>query len=146
MRKGGTDSRSCQDLLSVISEDQVSEDVTLFLGNTNPATRLLRTLRGKFVIHSIVDLLPPVELQEGGDVGLLVEGNFKRSLPVQGVQRKMVQQTDGEQSAQQPVDSRSASAVHNAISHAFDLPNLLLSIVLILLMGFRLTILHTVQA
>ena len=138
-------SRASKDLFCIVGDHQIGQDVTLLLSNTNPLPRLFRALRWKFVVDSIIDFLPPMKLKKRRDIWLLVEGNFNGSLPVQGFQSQMVKKADEKQSAEEPIDSRSTSAIQDAIDHAFDLANLLFSIILVLLVGLRLAIINTVH-
>ena len=132
-------------LLSIISQDEISQHITLIFCNANPGAGLLTAGGGETMVSLIKDRFPPVELEKGRDISLDSGCFFNGALATQRVRGHVIEKKDHKKETKEPAFGWSTSSIHNSITKPFDVPNLPFCKVLMLVMGFTLEILDFVE-
>ena len=135
----GTNLGMTEDLVRVFPEDLPGEGMTHMFGDADGvANTFLRFGGGKVAIFAkIVNFLPKIEAEKGADVGGDTSEHGKGNT-ANGVITHVVEEEAGVSEAEKPTESRSTSAIHDAIGGVLDHLEAALGGVLLLLVGFTL--------
>lgn len=133
------------DLLGVISKDKVGEGITNILRNTDPMTEAFITTAGEVagVMIVVIDGFPKCVLKQGTDVRDLTSEMLEGSFQLEGTPRDAVVDVTTVLHAQKPSICWCSSAIHNSINHGLDFLVEPFSIILLLMIGFRLPVINS---
>jgi hypothetical protein len=94
-------------------------------------------------VDIVVDKLPPVELQVSGHIGL-VDGQSRKWYGPSGGVDHMIHKANNKHGSKKPKLGWSSSTVRDIVGHALDILDTALSSILVLIVGLRLPILHSI--
>ena len=142
---GTPDSRSEDKVFGILSENFPGKFVTNIVRETNPVAFLFigsgrKVGRGFVWVNSVVDRFPEEKMEQKTDVWSLSCQGLEGREAIQGRRGHVVEEDTDILEAEKPGRWRVARGIHDLVDPSLGSSPLILSIVLVLMIGFRLEI------